>query len=192
VPSGDSAIAGWLARSAPSEIVCGPSYDAPWFVERIAYARSRFVPARSSDHATTISSDASAPLGAPLAMSMLGKTSVRAPATPSIVNVPCAGSNCPMPAAVAIARGRSNVLPPSKERAWKNAPWRVWTSLPIQTTKTLPRLSVRIAHPCRPPSWALFTAALICRELQVLPPSVERAKRTGSGRSAPRKPTLQT
>ena len=61
---------------------------------------------------------ASAPLGAPLAMSMLGKESVRAPAMPSMVNRPCAGSNCQMPAVSMMARGRSKFWPPLVDRAW--------------------------------------------------------------------------
>ena len=78
---------------------------------------------------------ASAPDGAPLAMSMLGKVLVRAPAMPSMVNRPWAGSNWPMPASGwTIARGRSKLAPPSNERAWKNTPSRVWMSVPIQTT----------------------------------------------------------
>ena len=78
---------------------------------------------------------ASAPDGAPLAMSMLGKVFVRAPAMPSMVNRPCAGSNWPMPArGRTIARGRSKFAPPSKERAWKNTPSRVPMSVPIHTT----------------------------------------------------------
>ncbi|MDQ3896391.1 MAG: hypothetical protein M3326_03905 [Actinomycetota bacterium] len=53
-------------------------------------------------------------------------------------------------------------------------------------------LSVRTAHPWRPPVWALFVAALSWRVLQEPPPSVERAKSTGSAPPLPRKPTLQT
>ena len=53
-------------------------------------------------------------------------------------------------------------------------------SVPIQTTYTTPALSVRIAHPWRPPVWLLFVAAVSWRVRHVSPPSVERANSTGS------------
>jgi hypothetical protein len=154
------ATAGKLARSVPSLATAGAEYVAPLSVERITNARSLFVPARSSDQLTSTSSVASAPVGAPLATSMLGKTLVRAPAMPSIVNRPCAGSNWPIPATVTIARGRSNAAPPLKDRAWNSTSWRVRTSVPLQTTYTTPALSVRTAQPCRPPVCPLLVAAL--------------------------------
>ena len=117
MPSGEIAIAGKLARSVAlvgvhrrriaSAAVCRADHERPLVVG----AR------RSSDQVIRIWSVASAPDGAPLAMSMLGKVLVRAPAMPSMVNRPCAGSNCPMPATgCTIARGRSNVRA-SVERA---------------------------------------------------------------------------
>ena len=104
---------------------------------------------------------------------MLGKTLVRAPAMPSMVNRPWAGSNWPIPATVTIARGRSKVAPPLNERAWKRTSCRVWMSVPLQTTYTTPALSVRIAQPCRPPVCPLLVAALSWRVRQVVPPSVD-------------------
>jgi hypothetical protein len=51
---------------------------------------------------------------------------------------------------------------------------------------------VRITQPCRPPVWLVFVAGLSWRVLQLSPPSVDRAKSTGSDPAVPRKPTLQT
>ena len=47
-----------------------------------------------------------------------------------------------------------------------------------------------MAHPWRPPVWVLLVAAVSCRVLQVSPPSVERANRTGSDPAVPRKPDV--
>ena len=107
-----------------------------------------FTPRLSSAQVITTSSLASAPEGAPAAMSMLGNTGARAPATPSMVKRPWTGSTWPtLPIGRTITRGRSKLAPPSKDRAWKNTPWRVWMSVPTQTTNTVPWLSVRIPQP---------------------------------------------
>src|ERR1019366_6632299 len=70
----------------------------------------------------TISSVASAPDGAPLAMSTLRTLQVRAPAMPSKVNrgswlATCTGSSLPTSATLATACGSEKVAPPSSERA---------------------------------------------------------------------------
>ena len=127
---------------------------------------------------------------------MLGNTGARAPATPSMVKRPWTGSSWPtLVTGDTITRGRSKLWPPSKDRAWKNTPWRVWMSVPTHTTNTVPWLSVRIPQPWRPPVWALLVAGLSWRCRQLWPPSVDRANNTGSPPPpcpSPRKPTLHT
>src|SRR4051812_24560201 len=67
----------------------------------------------------TIRFVASAPVGAPLAMSTLGAgaRSLRAPATPSMTGRPCTGSNAPgWFTGPATGVGRLQLLPPLVER----------------------------------------------------------------------------
>src|SRR6266542_1961732 len=98
-----------------------------------------------------------------------------------------------------MARPRSNVCPPSNERARSItlAP----ASVPFQNTYTMPVLSVRTVQPWRPPERPAppdaptLDASLIWCVVHVSPPSVERENTTGSGappRPLLRKATLQT
>src|SRR5688572_17277222 len=94
VPSGEIAIAGKSGRSEASAALTGADQVAPRLDETCTNACS-FGPGLVLDgvgpshHVTTIRSVAPAPVGAALAMSMLGKLLVRAPATPSNVKRPC-------------------------------------------------------------------------------------------------------
>src|SRR6266508_2529291 len=84
-PSGAMAGAEYADRSFASEIAAGVDQLSPPFVEYENSVFSWFSPSAPSLQASTISFVASAPVGAPLAMSILGMAarSVRAPATPS-------------------------------------------------------------------------------------------------------------
>jgi hypothetical protein len=89
-PSGAMAGAEYADRSAASEIAVGVDQLFPPFVEYENSVFSWFSPSAPSLQASTISFVASAPVGAPFAMSMLGiaARSVRAPATPSYTHRP--------------------------------------------------------------------------------------------------------
>src|SRR4051812_44903673 len=63
-----------------------------------------------------------------------GECDVRAPATPSKLTRPVAGSASPTGVMVATTRGRSNRAPPSKERAMNITSPRVPISVPVQKT----------------------------------------------------------
>src|SRR5262249_5347555 len=78
------------ARSPGTDTVCGADQVWPRSVENDSRDTSWFRPFRPSLHASTISSVAPAPVGAPLAMSMLGIAirSFRAPAGPSLLHRP--------------------------------------------------------------------------------------------------------
>ncbi len=56
------------------------------------------------------------PVGAPFATSKLGNVAVRDPATPSMVNRPCTGSNWPVWPTTAAICGLVKVAPPSADR----------------------------------------------------------------------------
>src|SRR5438445_225593 len=94
---------------------------------------------------------ASAPVGAPFAMSTLGAgaRSLRAPATPSIVGRPCAGSNSPgWLTGPDTARGVVQVLPPLKD--WVSSSkgcLPAEDTVPTPNTEATPWLSVRTVHP---------------------------------------------
>jgi hypothetical protein len=113
----------------------------------------------------TIRSVASAPVGAPLAMSTLGAgaRSLRAPATPSITGRPCTGSNAPGwltgPATVC---GLDQLAPPSVERDMNsNGSLPPVTDVPTPKTYAEPRLSVRIVQPSSGLRWLLLAAGVI-------------------------------
>jgi hypothetical protein len=59
----------------------------------------------------------------------------------------------------------------------------------LANTYTTPSLSVRIVHPERPKPFfglnGVFVASVTCRSLQVSPPSVEVATRSGVGSAFP-------
>src|ERR687887_1591650 len=101
VPSGEIAIAGKSGRSLAGEATPTDVHVRPWFSDHMTRACS-FGPGCVSegvgpfDHASTISSVAPAPVGAPLAMSTVGNEPSRAPATPSNVRSPDTGSRMPV------------------------------------------------------------------------------------------------
>src|SRR5918911_1661807 len=127
----------------------------------------------------TIRLVASAPVGAPLAMSTLGAgvRSLRAPATPSITGRPCTGSNAPgWLTGPDTARGRLHVDPPLSEVDMSSNGWGpACDTVPTPNTYARPRLSVRIVHPSVGLRWLLFAAAEIWCWVQVLPPSRDTA-----------------
>src|SRR5205807_9186160 len=95
-PSGESATAGMSGRSRGGEAVVVFDQAEPPFREMISATRSFFVPLFTRGvgpfvHATAIAFVASAPVGAPFAMSMLGMLFVRAPPTPLNVAAPASG-----------------------------------------------------------------------------------------------------
>src|SRR5919108_4798412 len=99
----------------------------------------------------TIRFVASAPVGAPLAMSTLGAgaRSLRAPASPSITGRPVLLSITPgCVTGPATGAGRDHVWPPSVERdISSNAWWPVDETVPTPNTYAVPWLSVRIVQP---------------------------------------------
>src|SRR3954469_13177846 len=137
----------------------------------------------------TIRFVASAPVGAPLAMSTLGAgaRSLRAPAMPSITGRPCAGSSTPgWVTGPATGTLLDQLEPPSVERdISSNAAWPCEETVPTPKTYAVPWLSVRIVHPSVGLRWLLFAAAMICRVVQVSPPSCETATTSGAGAAAP-------
>src|SRR4051794_21463762 len=131
---------------------------------------------------------ASAPVGAPLAMSTLGPgaRSLRAPATPSITGRPCTGSSAPgCWTGPATGRGLDQVLPPlgdvdisSKDCLLSDE------TVPTPNREALPSLSVRIVQPSGGFLLALLAAEPIWRSVHVSPPSVETATCSGAGAAA--------
>src|SRR3954451_24528170 len=99
----------------------------------------------------TIRLVASAPVGAPLAMSTLGAgaRSLRAPATPSMTGRPCTGSMTPgCVTGPDTGVGRDHDVPPLVETdVNSNACLPSDDTVPTPNTYALPRLSVRIVHP---------------------------------------------
>src|SRR4051794_33794985 len=179
-PSGERAIAGKSGRSPASAMFLGVDHESPRLVEKVASACSWPVPSLASDQTTPIVLLAPAPVGAPLAMSTLGKLSVRAPATPSNTKSPLTGSGSPTSTTWAIARGVSHLTPPSSERSIS------CTELPrlvlSQNTYTRPLLSVFTEQPWRPVPFLLLADALsVTGRLHVAPPSLEWLTATGAG-----------
>src|SRR5438046_8149513 len=128
---------------------------------------------------------ASAPVGAPLAMSTLGAgaRSLRAPATPSMTGRPCTGSNAPgCSTGPATAAGLDQLDPPSVERDMNsNGCLAPTTDVPTPNTYAVPALSVRIVHPSSGLRWLLLAAGVIWCWLHVSPPSGETATISGAG-----------
>src|SRR5919201_6813695 len=126
VPSGEIAIAGKSGRSLDGVATPADVQLWPWFRDHITRTCS-FGPGLVSDgvgpfdQASTISSVAPAPVGAPFAMSTVGKEPSRAPATPSFVRSPVKSRIPVWSKRVTIRAGRWNVLPPSNERIMKIA-----------------------------------------------------------------------
>src|SRR3954447_444144 len=110
-PFGEIAIAGKSGRSLAGEATPPEVQLLPRVLEYRTRACSFGWPTSvgvgPSVHASTISSVASAPVGAPLAMSRVGNEPSRAPATPSLVKPPT-GSEIPdVTKCVTIRAGRS-------------------------------------------------------------------------------------
>jgi hypothetical protein len=100
-------------------------------------------------HATAIAFVASAPVGAPFAMSTLGMLFVRAPPTPLNVAAPASGSKIPTGDTRAMPTGVVKCAPPSSERAIITRAYGAQTESSSQNAYTTPRLSVRSAQPCQ-------------------------------------------
>src|SRR5215472_14409962 len=106
---------------------------------------------------------ASAPVGAPLAMSTLGAgaRSLRAPATPSMTGRPWTGSSVPgCVTGPTTGRGVDHELPPSDEAdiSSNDCPPADETD-PIPNRYAFPALSVRIVQPSGGLRWPLSAAA---------------------------------
>src|SRR3954469_21663517 len=149
----------------------------------------------------TIRLVASAPVGAPFAMSTLGAgaRSLREPATPSIVGRPITGSTTPgWVTGPATGTDRDHLSPPSVERDMNsNAWWPPWEDVATPNTYAAPWLSVRIVQPSSGLRWALFAAEVICFVFHVSPPSCDTATTSGAGAafgltSCPRNEAQQT
>src|SRR2546421_9542257 len=114
----------------------------------------------------TIRLVASAPVGAPFAMSTLGAgaRSLRAPAIPSIVGRPSTGSGIPgCVTGPATGTAFDQLDPPSNDRdISSNALWPWDDTVPTPKTYAVPWLSVRIVQPSVGFRWLLFAAAVIC------------------------------
>src|SRR5207302_10092695 len=106
---------------------------------------------------------ASAPVGAPLAMSTLGAgaRSLRAPATPSITGRPCTGSSTPgWVTGPTTGRGLDHDLPPLFDTDISSNACLPWLAeVPIPNTYALPWLSVRTVQPSGGLRWPLSAAA---------------------------------
>src|SRR6476620_2517970 len=137
----------------------------------------------------TIRFVASAPGGAPLAMSTLGAgaRSLRAPATPSRTGRPCTGSNVPG-CVTGPTTGRSfdHDVPPLVDFDISSndcLPCR--DEVPTPNTDAVPWLSVRTVQPSAGLRCELLAAAEIGCCFQVSPPSCETATCSGAGAALP-------
>src|SRR3954453_11654706 len=132
---------------------------------------------------------ASAPVGAPLAMSTLGAgaRSLRAPATPSMTGRPCTGSIAPgWLTGPATGVGRLQLLPPLSEVDMSsNVCLPPGTLVPTPNTYARPRLSVRIVQPSVGLRWLLFAAEEIWGCRHGLPPPGDTATCSGAGAAFP-------
>src|SRR3954463_4074487 len=151
----------------------------------------------------TIRSVASAPVGAPLAMSTLGAgaRSLRAPATPSMTGRPCtsatkAGSWTGQAAARRRPPGArtapattcvcDQLAAPLVERDMNsNGALPPETDVPTPKTYAVPRLSVRTVQPSSGLRWPLLADGVIWCWVQVSPPSRETATIRGAGAALP-------
>src|SRR3954463_1591338 len=113
----------------------------------------------------TIRFVASAPPGAPFAMSTLGARarSLRAPATPSITGRPRTGSTVPgCVTGPATGVAFDQLLPPSVDvDISSHASWPCDETVPTPNTYAVPSLAVRTVHPSVGLRWPLFAAAVI-------------------------------
>src|SRR5919198_3860459 len=140
-------------------------------------------------YAITIRFVASAPVGAPLAMSTLGAgaRSLRAPATPSMTGRPWTGSNAPgCWTGPATGCGLDQPDPPSVDFDMNsNGCLPPCTRVPTPNTYAVPSLAVRIVHPSSGLRWPLLAAGVIWCWLHVSPPSWETATISGAGAALP-------
>src|SRR3954467_5295475 len=127
----------------------GADQRTPRFVDSVKYTCG--VASGPLTDVITIRFVASAPVGAPLAMSTLGAgaRSLRAPATPSIVGRPCTGAKAPgWGTGPTTGPGRDQLAPPLVETdISSNAWWPREEEVPTPNTYALPALSVRIVQP---------------------------------------------
>src|SRR5438552_5845517 len=137
----------------------------------------------------TIRSVASAPVGAPLAMSTLGAgpRSLRAPAMPSLTKLPCPGSNTPgWVTGPATGRGVDQVCPPSVEVTISSkASCPAEETVPTPKTYATPWLSVRTVQPSIGLRWPLLAAPVTWCTSQVVPPSCDAPTCSGAGSALP-------
>src|SRR6185437_2760097 len=158
---------------------------APPFVDVVRSRCSWFNPSRPSDQVMTIWSVASVPVGAPFAMSTLGPSarSERAPAMPSRVGRPRAGSMTPGETAGATSCSAPKWAAASVDLYMVSNEEPLRVAMP--NTYTLPLLSVRTVQPS---GWLLLplsAAGATWRVVQVLPPSLETETLSGVGRAWP-------
>src|ERR1700746_671599 len=164
------------ARSPGADTVCGVDQVWPLSVENDSRDTSLFRPFRPSLHASTISLVASVPVGAPLAMSMLGIAirSFLAPAGPSLLQRQATGSKKKQEAFICMkSTGRPQVVPPLDDFTKVCAPLFEVLEKWVKKSYTSRWLSVRTVHP-----WKLLLTvvggATRC-VFQVTPPSADTA-----------------
>src|SRR5690242_17862745 len=137
----------------------------------------------------TIRLVASAPVGAPLAMSTLGAgaRSLRAPAMPSIVGRPRTGSNAPgWFTGPATATGADHEPPPLVDADISSKLWcEADETVPMPNTYAVPSLEVRTVQPSSGLRWPLFAAAPTGWTLHVSPPSLETPTCIWAGAALP-------
>src|SRR5712691_2892563 len=174
-----------MYTSVPLGEIAGAVNDAPPLVEVISSSCSWLSPLLPSAQVSTIRLVASAPLGAPLAMSALGAKarSLRAPAMPSITGRPMTGSKTPGLTAVDSSAGPVKCAPPSVDLYIISN--EVPPRLPTPNTYRLPWLSVRTVQPSGWLLTPLLVAGPTCFCVQVLPPSADRATISGTGAALP-------
>src|SRR5437764_14595558 len=165
----------------------GADQVAPWLVDSVNRTSGRTrVPLT---YVMTIRSVASAPVGAPFAMSTLGAgaRSLRAPAIPSITGRPCTGSSVPgWLTGPATARGLDHVWPPFVDFDMSsNGCFPLDDNVPTPNTYALPWLSVRMVQPSRGLRFLLSAAAPIGCCFHVSPPSVDAATCSWAGAALP-------
>src|SRR5215471_6864115 len=164
------------ARSPGADTVCGAAQVWPASVENDSRDTSWFRPFRPSLHASTISLVASVPVGAPLAMSMLGIAirSFLAPAGPSLLQRPATGSKKKQEAFICMkSTGWPQVSPPVVDLIIVCAPLFEVLEKCVKNVYTFPWLSVRTVHPW----WTAVTVvggATRC-VFHVWPPSADTA-----------------
>src|SRR5919198_3524862 len=192
-----------MGRSPGNDTGVGPCQDLAPSADQATRVCSWLRPALASAQASTIMLVASAPVGAPLAMSTLGAAarSVRAPVNPSITHRPDSGSMKKQGSVIRNSvRGLVQWTPPSNDCS---STWAPWVGSPVSAgfwnisanTYTTPWLSVRTVHPDSPNSVGPrppVPAGVTCLVRQLLPPSGEVAIISGAGELAGRCcPTLR-